>query len=151
MAMYEKEGFCPNNEFLHYQMEKGPVSSLWERTREILGDRIGYMVYTEAGNSYYGSSYVVDCLVGATSTLGVEVACKLRDMIPNCKYAVNGRKILITDVINPFQMPGLSRGYVNEGSSYVGTDKLFVLEDNRYVVGITDEKEAVHMYLFKKE
>ena len=148
MAMYEKEGYCPNNEFVHYPMENGPVPVLWDRTREILGDRTGYMVYTEAGNSYYGSSYVVDCLVGSTTTLGVEVACKLRDLIQKCVYAETGRKILVTDVINPFQMPGLS-GNIDTG--FIGSDKLFVLEDNRYVVGITDEEDAVHMYLFKKQ
>lgn len=151
MAMYENEGFCPNNSFLHYQMEKKEdVPVIWERTREILGDRTGYMVYTEAGCSYYGWCYVVDCLVGSTSTLGVEVACKLETMIPNCKYAETGRKILVTDVINPFQIPGLNRGYVNNAEKFVGSDKLYVLEDKRYVVGITDEGEAVHLYFFKK-
>lgn len=147
MAMYENEGFCPNNSFLRYQLENYEnVPEFWERTREILGDRTGYMVYTENGCSNNDWCYVVDCLVGSTTTLGVEVACKLEAMIPDCVYGKTGRKILVTDVISHFQIPGLNR----KAEKFSGSDHMYVLEDNRYVVGITEEGEAVHLYFFKK-
>lgn len=149
MAMYENLGFCPNNSFLQYCMEKGEkVPALWKRTSEILGDRMGYMVYTKNGCNYYGWCHVVDCLVGSTTTLGVEVACKLKALIPNCKYSETGRKILVTDVINPYQIPDIR---CTGSNNFVGSDKVEVLEDDRYVVGITDEGEQVHLYFFKKE
>ncbi len=152
MAMYEHEGFCPNNSFRHYAMEhKDEIPEFWKRTREILGDRLGYMVYTEAGCSYNGWSYVVDALIGATNTMGVEIACLLQTMIPKCRYAEVGRKILVTDVINPFQIPHIGRGYVNSQEKFMATsDDMHIFEDKRYVCGVIDEGEAVHMYFFKK-
>lgn len=150
MAMYENLGFCPSNSFLSYLVRKKEIPAIWERTKKLLGDRIGYMVYTEAGYSYYGC-YVVDCLAGSTSTLGLEVACKLQAMIPECEYARIGRKILVTDVINPFQIPGLRRSGTTYISDFVGSGNLDVLEDDRYVVGIIDEGPQVHLYFFKKE
>ena len=152
MAMYESIGFCPSNSFLHYAMEMGDkVPANWRITQKLLGDRKGYMVYTKAGCAYYGYSYVVDALIGANDTLGIEVACKLQAMIPVCKYAETGRMILITDVINPFQIPGVV-GHNGSGdeSNFVAGDNLTLIEDERYLVGITDEGDAVHMYFFKK-
>ena len=133
MAMYETLGFCPNNSFLHYQLEN-EVPAIWERTREILGDRTGYMVYTPNGYVDHEWCYVVDCLIGSTSTLGVRVASKLKELIPNCKYAVTGRKILVTDLTN------------RESVGSVGQ----FLEDERYLVNIVEEGDAVHLYFFKK-
>ncbi len=152
MAMYEHDGFCPNNSFLHFEMERpDDVSKFWKRTREILGDRPGYMVYTEAGCSYKDWCYVVDCLVGATSTMGIEVACLLQHMIPKCKYAEFGKKILITDVINPYQIPGIQRGYDNNREKFLSTtDSMHIFEDDRYVCGVMDAGDAVRMYFYKK-
>ena len=145
MAMYEDLGFCPNNSFLHYA-QGNHVPKIWKRTRDLLGDRIGYMVYTESC-TYNGGCYVVDCLVGAETTIGVEIACLLKTMIPKCKYAKVGRKILITDVINPYQIPYIGRGYKKFMSS---NDSMHIFEDERYVCGVIDEGENVHMYFFKK-
>lgn len=152
MAMYEDLGFCPNNSFMQYELEHhGEVPELWKRTCEILGERPVYMVYTKEGYVYNGWCYVVDCLVGATNTMGVEIACLLKTMIPECKYAEVGRKILITDVINPFQIPHISLGYDNSQEKFMATSNdVHVFEDERYVCGVIDEKEAVHMYFFKK-
>lgn len=150
MAMFESLGFCPSNSFLRYEMAQGEkVPEFWERTREILGDRPGYMVYTEAGSSYKDGCYVVDCLIGATTTMGIEIANLLKMLIPNCKYAEVGRKILITDVINPFQIPHISRTYLD--SPFVSiSDDMHIFEDERYVCAVIDEGEAVHMYFYKK-
>ena len=153
MAMFESLGFCPNNDFLHYALEKGDtVPANWKITQKLLGDRKAYMVNTKAGCAYYGHSYVVDALVGATDTLGIEVACKLQALVPVCKYAEAGRMIVITDVINPFQIPGVvgCNGSGDE-SRFVSGDDLTLIEDERYLVGITEEGDAVHMYFFKKK
>ena len=152
MAMYEDEGLCPNNSFLHYETEhNGEIPEFWERTREILGDRLGYMVYTKEGCSCNEWCYLVDCLIGATNTMGVEIACLLQTMIPKCKYAEVGRKILVTDVINPFQIPHIGRGCVNSQEKFMATsDDMHIFEDERYVCGVIDEGVAVHMYFFKK-
>ena len=145
MAMYETEGFCPSNAFTYYS-ENEKISSFWNRTKEILGDRIGYMVYSPHGFSQNGC-YVVDCLMGAGYTIGIEIATVLRVMIPECKYAVIGRKILVTDVINPAQIPGLQ---FSSDEKLFGDNGLFIFEDSRYIVGVTDEGEEVHMYFFKR-
>ena len=136
MAMYEHEGFCPKNSFWDFESrEKDKVSPLWARASEIFGDRLCYMVYTPNG---YNSKecYVVDALVGAgtNSTMNIEIAVCLSMIIPECTYAKKGKKILITDVINDGQIPKES----------------FVFEDDRYICGIVEEDEAVHMYFFKK-
>lgn len=151
MAMYENLGFCPTNSFLHYMLECNNVPEVWMRTREILGDRTDYMVYTEAGCAYKGWCYIVDCLVGAKTTIGVEIACLLKTMIPQCKYAETGRKILVTDVINPYQIPYINRGYINSVEKFMSSnDNMHIFEDERYVCGVIDEGESVHMYFFKK-
>ncbi len=151
MAMYEDLGFCPNNQFLSYQVHEDPVPEIWDRTKEILGDRKGYMVYTEAGDNYNGWCHVVDCLVGAKSTIGVEIASLLRTMIPHCEYAKTGRKILVTDVINPHQIPCIYREYIGNTEKFMSCDdSMHIFEDERYVCGVTDEGESIHMYFFKK-
>ena len=144
MAMFEREGFCPNNSFYHYGKE---VSDTWEKTREILGDRTGYMVYTEAGCAYQGS-YVVDCLMGAKSNIGIEIANTLKVLNPKCQYAQYGKKILITDVINPYQIPYITCGC---GEFRTNDEKLHLFEDERYLCGIIGEGECIRMYFYKKE
>ena len=153
MAMYEDKGFCPNNSFLHYQMENSDfIPEIWNRTRELLGDRPGYMVYTGSDLSYSEWPYVCDALIGATSTMGIEIACMLQTMIPECKYAETGRMILVTDVINPYSIPHAGHGYDSNGrDKVVSTDpSMHIFEDNRYICGIIDEGNAVHMYFYKK-
>ena len=149
MAMYESLGYCPHNAIHNYEFGSESVSPLWNRTREILGDRTGYMVYTPAGVAYYGTPYVVEFFCSAENTAALELACKLKHLIPVCKYAEEGKKILITDVINPYQIPGLTVSG-EEFVAYTGSN-LEVFQDAKYVVGLTEEEEAVHLYFFKKE
>ena len=150
MAMYENRGYCPNNEFLHYQMNQGnKVSDSWEKTKEILGDRIGYMVYSENGYATK-SSYIVDALAGATGTLGLDVANALKFLIPECKYAETGRPIICTDLINPYQIPANiveNDGKWNLCGESSGTE---LFEDKRYLIAIQDDGQEVHIYLYKK-
>ena len=135
MAMYEHDGFCPNNSFWDFEArEKDKVSKLWVRAREIFGDRLGYMVYTPYGYNTKGETYVVDALVGCNSTMNIEIATCLSMLIPNCTYSKEGKKILITDLINDGQIP----------------DVAFIFEDDRYICGILEEDDKVHMYFYKK-
>ena len=144
MAKYENEGYCPRNQIWHYQLEN-EVPSNWEHILEILGDRIEYMVYSEAGCSYYGWSYIVECL--AISTLGEELAKELEKRIPMCRYPEEGKKILCTDLINPFKIPGLQ--YADRrGKRGFASNEAFIIQDDKFLVGITEENEAVHLYFF---
>lgn len=131
MAMYETQGgFCPSNSFSFFMdSRKGNVLS--KRTFEILGDRRGYMVYDQAFTAK--EPYIVDMFLHGETTLGLEIAVILREYIPVCIYAEQGRKILIHDVINTSQIP-------SEAIKY---------EDHRYVVGLLNGEE-VSMYLYKK-
>lgn len=140
MAMYENRGFCPSNSFTLEEM-RGNTSYFWNRTRELLGDRIGYMVYDDVpkGN---GHGYFVDALTHATGTLGIEVAAALKTMIPECHYANAevGLPIVLKDV------DGLP------SARNVG-DVAF--EDNRYMVVLNECENSeleveIHVYTYKK-
>lgn len=147
MAMFEKEGYCPSSAFLHYG-ETYRTSSHWERTEEILGDRIDYMVYTEGGNSYKGG-FIVDALKGNDGTLGIEVATALKIFIPTCEYSKTGKKILCTDVINPSAIPGVI--FKEEKWICLNPDTTtFLSEDSRYLISIQNHEELVRVYIFKK-
>lgn len=138
MAMYEGEGFCPQDSFLRYQKEnKSNVSPLWERAQELLGDRIGYMVYTMGGCTEIDRCSVVDAIVGGSdgSLLGIGIASILNALIPECIYSKTLIKILITDLPTSFHIP----------------NGIFRVEDNRYIVGIAVEsKSIIHLYFVKK-
>ena len=150
MAMYEREGYCPNNAFLHYGMN-GKAGEMWEKTESILGDRTGYMVYSEAGCNYH-ECYVVDALEGAEGTLGIEVATALKKLIPVCEYAKIGKKILCTDLINPYQIPAKIGEADGKWVLCMSEDptKTLLFQDERYLIAIQDEGEAVHLYIFRK-
>lgn len=150
MAMYDEQGFCPSNSFMHYLLEGNEVPDIWNRTHELLGERIGYMVYTENGRSFKEWPYVVDCLMGAESTIGVEIACLLKMWIPQCEYGKSGRKIWVTDLINPLQIPYVTRNAANKKFESTN-ERMFVFEDERYLCGMTEECEDVHIYFYKKK
>ncbi len=151
MAMYEHDGFCPCNEFGLYPYERNP---LWEATQKILGDRIGYMVYTKNGAAYGREcASICDALMGGKGTLGIEFACILREMIPYCKYAKKGRKVEITDLLNPHQVDGIYLdSSTGEWKIYDPEDwsKLHLIQDDRYLIITYDDGEVVSVKVFKK-
>lgn len=149
MAMFENLGYCPTNDFLHYEMEEKEIPKIWEDAKRTLGDRTGYMVYDKESCKHDGWCYAVDCLVGCTSYLGFYIAKKLKEMIPVCKYGETGRKILLTDVLDPYKIPGLC--FTESDHRYAFSQDLSVREDDRYVVGIRDEGEAVQLYFYRKQ
>lgn len=152
MAMYENRGFCPHNSFLHYNMNGNEVNPLWETTGKILGDRPGYMVYDKAMNAYKGECYIVDAMMGGTGTLGLEIACALRSMIPVCKYSETGRPIVCADLLNPYQIPAAIGQLEDEWKLCEGEDpaKTVLVQDDRYLVAIQDDGNEVKVYLFKQ-
>lgn len=144
MAMYEDKGFCPSNEFTLFAMEEaGRLSPNWEKAMEILGPRTGYMVYPRNGRTFENWCYIVDAIEGATGTLGIEIAETLKEMIPNCVYAREGRPIICSDFFSFSRSP--------EGNFKIDSPfKTVRHEDERYVVIIEDREMTVHIYLAKK-
>lgn len=150
MAMYENKGYCPNNAFLHYGMDGNKkVSTMWDKVKDILGDRIGYMVYSENGFSYK-ECYIVDAIEGGEGSLGMEVAVTLQNLIPVCEYAKKGRPIICTDVINPHQIPVNIAETDKKWALCTDDEKTFLFEDERYLVAIQNNSEEVNIYLYKK-
>ncbi len=161
MAMYEREGFCPTNSFLHYAISKteDEAESIKKRM-DILGDRTGYMVY-DSNHVAYGTKWpsVVELLL--SNDMGEDVAKLLVMLVPECKYAEIGKKICIKDVINPLQIPDLfqltsrswsllgQNGTVNINNPVRRKDEKFLFFDDEYVVVIEDGKEAIVMWVFR--
>lgn len=134
MAMYESRGFCPRNSFTQEEM-RGNTSYFWNRTRDLLDDRIGYMVYDEVpkGNEH---GYFVDAIMHATGTLGIEVAAALKAMMPVCSYAEIGRPIVLED-FDGVQAPWAAVDVV-------------AFEDMRYMIALRDDGEEIHVTTYKK-
>lgn len=151
MAMYEDKGFCPNNEFTLFAMEEaGRLSPNWEKAMEILGPRTGYMVYAHNGRTFEDWSYIVDAIEGATGTLGIEIAETLKEMIPNCVYAKEGRPIICADFFSFSKIPEGIKSASADDLKIDSPFKTVMHEDERYVVIIEDREMTVHIYLAKK-
>lgn len=146
MAKYEELGYCPNNAFgwCEHKTDAG------KRALEILEDRIGYMVYETDSVSYSTGAYVVSAIAESTGSLGIEIASHLRCLIPECNYLENiGKKISCVDVINPNQLMG---EIVYNNEDWINLDPhsgISLLQDERFLVTIKDEEEAVKIYIFK--
>lgn len=139
-----------SNLFNLYILDGNPITDAWMRTEKILGDLPELMTYTKNGYAYANYCYAVDCLVGSTSDLGEKIANQLKQW---CGKKGNTR-ILITDLINPYQIPGIAQAFSRtENGDFFSTDKnLFVCEDSRYVCGILnkEKEEEIHMYFYHK-
>ena len=163
MAMYEKEGSCPSNAFLRYRID-GKAAVEHEKIVELLGDRIGYMVYDQkdhAWGRYYPS--VVEALLGGNGSLGFRVARYLRNIIPVCRYAEIGKKIVIHDVLSPSQIAGdilYFRDESFERWAFFGKDGKAhpddpitikdgraIFSDERFLVVVVDKEDIVEMWI----
>lgn len=154
MAAYENLGFCPANSF-GFNYPESQDSALWARTKELLSDRIGFMVYDRNACAWGRKvcSAVDVFRFGGESTLGLEVACALQHYIPVCKYSDSvGKKILIKDIINPNQAPLQVTERDGVLVTYDGADiaKVKIFQDERYFVEMTEVDDEIHMYIFKK-
>ncbi len=150
MAMYENLGFCPSNSFTTYFQtgERAPLFDKAQKALNLLGDRKGYMVY-EGCSPNYNLPYIVDAICGATGTLGLQICAALEYLIPDCKYAVNGRKIRCHDVISPFDIPEVSQE-TNERYLRFPSSSTVLMEDERYLAGVINNSDSVDIYLYQK-
>lgn len=142
MKMYENEGYYPYNELL----ERLEQINLGNRIKELLGERMTYMVYAKNENNYK-ESYVVLAITNQISTLGVEIATALKTLMP---YSKECRKILLHDVINPYQIPFLTKNTDTDDFISKEPEKTMILEDENFIVGIVNGEEKVELYFFKK-
>lgn len=145
--MYENRGYCPYKELTRYNIGDN-VSDKWQMIRNILKDRLLYMVYSKAGQAYKGA-YIIDVLKYQTGVLGIQIACTLENFIPYCQYPNPGIPIVCTDVLNPYQIPAK----IKEENGYWNMEKeenLAMHQDERYLVVIKKQKGKVHMYFYKK-
>lgn len=159
MAMFEKEGYCPNNAF---------TSNM--RAKKMLGARTAYMVYYE-NDVEYGTKRpnIVECLDCDDENLSVQICSHLQSIIPVCIYAERGRKIRIHDIVNPHQCASdlIQMGELNkwewsfavDGRANVdypvltkGSRRIFF--NNDWFVMIDDhsgeESDPVDIYLFHR-
>lgn len=157
MAMFEKEGFCPNNSLSQITMAK-----------KMLGDRTAYMVYDDK-DTEYGSyrSTIAECLDCGDEAFIVQVCSHLQAIIPVCIYAEKGRKIRIHDLVSPYQcaddliqMGDLDRwnwsftehGRANEDHPLLSKDSRRIFFNNDWFVMIDnhggEETDTVDIYLF---
>lgn len=164
MAMYEQRGYCPAHSIFLYKLEnRNRVSELWERTWEVLGDRISFMVYSNHGAAV-GGGYILEVLMGEEGTLGLEVATALSMLMPTCNYkAKEGRPIVITDY------PDLSKlifSISEENGKHYTTQSEILLptpdrhcmrrasicsfEDKRFLVILIDDQKEILMRIHKK-
>lgn len=157
MAMYKGKGYCPYNAFWQRVAIREELSPHWEKTMELLGERVGYMVYTRDGNAPSGECYIVDALLGARGTLGIQIASALKQLIPTCIYAERGCPIVCTDILNPNQL--LSKAREENGRwTCIGTDRrtcsgqeaASLYEDERYYVIVQEGDGEVRIFLYKK-
>lgn len=157
MAMNKDKGYCPNDAFGQRVKQKKNLSPYWEETMELLGDRKSYMVYPKDGNTLFGEGYIVDALLGATGTLGIQIASALKQLIPTCISAKKGCPIVCTDIINPNQL--LSKARQEKGRwTCIGTERkacsgqeaASFYEDERYCVIVQEGEGEVRIYLYRK-
>lgn len=158
MAMYEDRGYCPSDAFWRQMATRvETLSPHCEKIMELLGDRIGYMVYSNDGNVPWGECYIVDALLGGDGILGIQIAAALKQLIPTCIYATKGCPIVCTDILNPNQL--LSKAREENGRwTCIGTDRktcsgqeaASLYEDERYYVVVQEGEEEVRIYLYKK-
>ncbi len=158
--MYEREGYCPGNEFLHYGMRREKRKA--DFVYFLLQDRIGYMVYDPKMKAWGGTSSIVDLMFN-DEQINVKVSDALRRKIPVCKYAEEGRKILIRDVISPILIPGVfhlkenefsfqdEKGQLNVNYPVLSKNggKKELLYSDKFVTVIEDEGEKVVMWIYK--
>ena len=97
-AMYEREGFCPNNSFFRFKMDNGETKEIGIIDK-ILGSRPGYMVYSSGEcDSRYRYSSIVTLFYGEPDGAALKLAKHLASLIPECEYAKCGRKIRLHDI-----------------------------------------------------
>ena len=149
MAKYENEGYCPNNCFTQYDKEGSETA---ERSLTILGSRTAYMVYDEGVCAYDTIPYVVDAILGAAGTLGIEFATAIRVLIPVCNYPNDEFKLSCFDILNPTAIPNV---FFNQNEDHWevsdNQENTFLFEDSRFLAVIVKvDEQKLQLYFWKK-
>ncbi len=131
MAKYDYMGYCPEDAFIRRTMQEVPAPVLSNRVLEILGARTASMVY-DGDVAPCDGGYIVNALLEATDTFGVEVATCISVLDPD---PVLGRIILLRDCLNPFRLP-------TEG---------FRFRDSRYIVVIQKRELGLEIFVCKRQ
>ena len=130
MFNFDKDGYCPIESFIQREtLYPESVSKIWTKVKEILGDRISFMVYSPNG---FSVKPLVNEMFMQTENLGLQVAISLSEMIPSCSYPDVGKKILITDVINKCLIPARAKRF----------------EEELYTLGIDEKADSVGVYIY---
>ena len=105
MAMFESEGYCPSNSLFHVLLAMQDQDKAVE-IQKLFGDRTGYMVYAEHEVAFVGETNSLALAIKNDPDFGLRLANLLAQLIPVCEYTKSGRKILIHDVVSPYQAAG---------------------------------------------
>lgn len=149
MSIYENLCYRPKHDFGEFE-KKEEVSDNWLCIRKMLGERLGEMQYTPNGATYQGWCGAIKLFAGANSLVGVELATKIIELIPVHQEGdeVREPRIWLTDVLNPFQIPGIRVG--DSCGNFYGSSELEVFEDEDFVTGLVKKENMVHIYFYKK-
>ena len=135
--------------FQEYQQKNSTrIPAIWKETYKILGNRIKFMIYENYEYCYNGWPNVVECLIGAKSTIGVEIAEKLSLLISN--YNTNDEKIYIKDVVNPLAIPNIRFESTNTGNKLICPTDMYIFEDERFLAVMRKKGKKILLYFYKK-
>lgn len=140
----ETKEYYPGDEILKVLLEENEEGTMFQkRTISLLGKRRKLMYYPVHAHAFSGA-FIIDAMMAAESTLGVEIASAL-----NCLIAEGtSKKICCLDLVNPFQIPG--EIYYEEGWKVKDPEKVALFEDEDYLVGIEDSEQEVKIFLYRK-
>lgn len=133
MAMYEREGFCPNNSFFWALSEMSDAKKAAEISRRF-GDRMAYVVYApgEVSDGYYCS--IIEA-IKCDQDFALRLADLLAELIPACKYAEYGRKIVLHDVVSSTQAAGEKLTKTDDGGFFfLDNGKLVKRKGSKYIL-----------------
>ena len=125
-------------------LEGNPLGDETFRALKPYTKRLYYLDDNYAWVDLFAYSYAEELFIDEPSHFGVRIANMLKTELSS----KSSDEIEFIDVVNPFQIPNidiLSDKFVSHASTTV------VLEDERFVCGITPKDERImRVYLFKK-
>ncbi len=117
MAMFEDEGLCPSNSFFHMLLAMEDQEKAVEIQKRF-GDRMGYAVYAKNEVAYVGERNSLILAIQNDPDFGLRLADLLAILVPVCKYSEQGRKIVVHDVVSPYQAAGEDLFESDDGFSF---------------------------------
>lgn len=141
MARYEREGFCPCNEFMNLNLTNFTFGKHAQEVITMLRDFLPLAVYTENGFNKNGD-YFSEALL-KTDLLGIKIA----QSIISLNFITKLNKILITDYINPLQIRGVR---ILSDDAYISDEGIYMCSENYFVLlKLFDEAGVLSVNIFK--